>query len=49
MGPNRFPYPCLFLTMQAHELLGSFAIALLSFGKLMFHYDHVPFMLLFNY
>jgi hypothetical protein len=29
--------------------LNSFVIALLGFGKLMFHYDHVPIMLLFNY
>jgi hypothetical protein len=29
--------------------LGRFAIALPGFGKLMFHYDHVPIILLFNY
>jgi hypothetical protein len=32
--------------MQTDELLGRFAIALPSFGKLMFYNDHVPIMLL---
>jgi hypothetical protein len=35
--------------LQRDELLRRFAIALPAFGKLMFHYDHVPIMLLFNY
>jgi hypothetical protein len=34
MGPNRFPYHCLFLTLQTDELLGRFAITLPGFGKL---------------
>jgi hypothetical protein len=34
-------------TLQTDELLGRFAIALPSFEKLMFYYDHVPIMLSF--
>jgi hypothetical protein len=49
MGSNRFPKHYLSPTMQTDELLGRFAIALPGFGKLMFYYDHVPIMLLFNY
>jgi hypothetical protein len=49
MGPNRFPWHCLLPTLQTDVLLGSFAIALFGFGKLMFRYDHVPIILLFNY
>jgi CRISPR/Cas system-associated endonuclease Cas3-HD len=37
------------LYLQTDELLGRFAIALHDFGKLMFYYDHVPIMLLYNY
>jgi hypothetical protein len=48
MGHNRFPKHCLSPTLQTDELLGSFAIALLGFGKPMFYYDHVP-ITLFNY
>jgi hypothetical protein len=33
--------------LQTKALLGSFAISLPSFGKLLLHYDHVPVMLLF--
>jgi hypothetical protein len=35
--------------LQTDKLSGRFAIALPDFGKLMFHYDHVPIMLLFSY
>jgi hypothetical protein len=47
MGPNKFPLNCLSPTLQIDELLGSSAIALPGFGKLMFYYDHVSIMLLF--
>jgi hypothetical protein len=33
--------------LQTKALLGIFAIALPSFGKLMLHYDHIPILLLF--
>jgi hypothetical protein len=45
MGPNRFPLHCLFLTLQTDELLGSFAIALHGFGKLIVTPPGVYFML----
>jgi hypothetical protein len=48
MGPNRFLLHCLSPTLQTDELLGRFAISLSGFGKLMFHYHHVPIILLFN-
>jgi hypothetical protein len=44
-----FPSIVYFPTLQTDGLLGKFDIALLGFGKLMFHYDHVTIMLLFNY
>jgi hypothetical protein len=47
MRPNRFPCHCLSPTLQTYELLGRFAIALPSFGKLMIYYGHAPIMLLF--
>jgi hypothetical protein len=47
MAPNRLPYNCLSHTLQTKELLGSFAIALLGFEKLMLYCDHVLVMLLF--
>jgi hypothetical protein len=47
MGPNRFPLHCLSPTLQTDELLCRFAIALPSFGKFMFYYDHVLIILLF--
>jgi hypothetical protein len=34
--------------LQTNELLGRFAIALPSFGKLMLYYDHVPILLLYQ-
>jgi hypothetical protein len=36
-------------TLQTDELLGRFAIDVPGFEKLIFYYDHVPIMLLFNY
>jgi hypothetical protein len=33
--------------LQTNELLGSFAIALPGFEKLMLYYDHISVMLLF--
>jgi hypothetical protein len=47
MGPNRFPQICLSHTLFTTKHLGSFAIALPGFGKLLLHSDHVPVMLLF--
>jgi hypothetical protein len=47
MGLNRFPQHCLSPTLQTKALLGSCAIALPGFGKLMLYYDHVPVILLF--
>jgi hypothetical protein len=40
---------CSSPTLQTDESLGRFAIALPGFGKLMFHYDRVPILLLFSY
>jgi hypothetical protein len=44
--PKSLEIHCLSLTLQTEALLGSFAISLLGFRKLMFYYDHVPIMLL---
>jgi hypothetical protein len=49
MGPNRFPKHSLSPILQTDELLGRFPIALPGFGKLIFYYDQVPIMMLFNY
>jgi hypothetical protein len=46
MGPNIYP-SIVYPTPCKKELLGRFAIALHSFGKLMLYYDHVPNLLLF--
>jgi hypothetical protein len=46
MGPNRSLYTVYHFTLLFLNHLGSFAIASHGFG-LIFHYIHVPIMLLF--
>jgi hypothetical protein len=46
MGPNRSPLSDCLLPCSSLNHLGSFPIALYGFG-LIFHYIHVPIILLF--